>query len=247
MRRDETDKLAAKAAYRELSFPQKLGHIWLYHKWTILLSLTALLVLGSVIWRVTHRKDPVLYLAMINVSLGEELDAAVGPGFLDYAGFDREKQELLIYRDLYLAEETDVTTHRSAYATRIKLMASVEQKQMDLILMSRESYDVLSSQGYLLPVEELLSDAPELSEALTPLITENNVTIEDNSIEYQLREAEELVIVTESVGNALRLDTLPLFSGQFQEPLYLGVVANTPRRALCLDYLRYLLRAEPES
>ena len=214
MRRDETDKLAAKAAYRELSFPQKLGHIWLYHKWTLLLSLTALLVLGSVIWRVTHRKDPVLYLAMINVSLGEELDAAVGPGFLDYAGFDKEKQELLIYRDLYLAEETDVTTHRSAYAT---------------------------------PVEELLSDAPELSEALTPLITENDVTIEDNSIEYQLREAEELVIVTESVGNALRLDTLPLFSGQFQEPLYLGVVANTPRRALCLDYLRYLLQAEPES
>ena len=229
MRRDETDKVAALEAYRELPFRQKLTHIWLYYKWPILLSLTALVVLGSVIYRITHKKEPVLYLAMI------------------YAGFDAEKQELLVYRDLYLAEETDVTTHRSAYATRIKLMASVEQKQLDLILMSRESYDVLSSQGYLLPVEELLTEAPELSEALTPLITENDVTIEDNSIEYQLREAEELVIVTESVGNALRLDTLSLFSGQFQDPLYLGVVANTPRRSLCLDYLRYLLEADTES
>ena len=247
MRRDETDKVAAREAYRELPFRQKLTHIWLYYKWPILLSLTALVVLGSVIYRITHKKEPVLYLAMINVSIGEELDAAVTRDFLDYAGFDAEKQELLVYRDLYLAEETDVTTHRSAYATRIKLMASVEQKQLDLILMSRESYDVLSSQGYLLPVEELLTEAPELSEALTPLITENDVTIEDNSIEYQLREAEELVIVTESVGNALRLDTLPLFSGQFQDPLYLGIVANTPRRSLCLDYLRYLLEADTES
>ena len=244
MRRDETDKLAAKAAYRELSFPQKLGHIWLYHKWAILLSLTALIIRGSLIYRAIHKKEPVLYLAMINVSVGDKLETAITRGFLDHAGFDPEKQELLTYQDLYLAEETDVTTHRSAYATRIKLMASVEQKQLDLILMSRESYDVLSSQGYLLPVEELLEGAPELAEALSPLIVENDVTVEDNSIEYQLREAEELIIVTESVGNALRLDTLPLFSGQFQDALFLGVVANTPRREVCLDYLGYLLEAD---
>lgn len=245
MRRDEADKLAAKAAYRKLPFRQKLAHIWLYHKWAILLSLAALVVLGSVIYRVTHKKETVLYLALINVSLGDKLETVMTRDFLDDAGFDAQKQELLLYRDLYLAKDTDETTHPSAYASRIKLMASVEQKQMDLILMSRESYNVLSSQGYLLPVEELLEGAPELSEALTPLITENDVILEDNSIEYQLREAEELVIKTESVGNALRLDNLPLFSGQFQDPLYVGVVANTPRRDACLDYLRYLLEADP--
>ncbi len=240
MNRTEKDFKDARAAYRQLTFPQKLAHIWLYHKWPIILGLTALIILGSVVYRILTKKDPVLYLAMINVSLNSELEEAVTVGFLNGAGFDADRQEVLLYQDLYLAEDTDETTHRSAYATRIKLMASVEQQQLDLILMSGQSYDILSSQGYLLPMEELLKEEPELAEALSPFITENEVTIEDNEIEFQLREAEEHVVVTESAANALRLDSFPLFAGQFADPLYLGVVANTPRRDVCLNYLRYL-------
>lgn len=241
MNRAEKDFRDARAAYRELSFPQKLAHIWLYHKWPIILGLTALVILVSVAYRILTKKESVLYLAMINVSVNSELEEAMTVGFLNDAGFDADRQELLIYRDLYLSEDTDVTTHRSAYATRIKLMASVEQQQLDLILMSAQSYDILSSQGYLLPVEELLNGEAELAEALAPIVTANEVTIEDNEIEYQLREAEEHIVVTETVTNAFRLDALPLFAGQFEAPLYLGVVANTPRRAVCLRYLRYLL------
>ena len=240
MNRAEKDFKDARAAYRQLTFPQKLAHIWLYHKWPIILGLTALIILGSVVYRILTKKDPVLYLAMINVSLNSELEEAVTVGFLNGAGFDADRQEVLLYRDLYLAEDTDETTHRSAYATRIKLMASVEQQQLDLILMSGQSYDVLSSQGYLLPMEELLKEEPELAEALSSNIMENEVTIEDNEIEFQLREAEEHIVVTESVANALRLDSFPLFAGQFEDPLYLGVVANTPRRDTCLNYLQYL-------
>lgn len=246
MNRSEQDYKTARAAYKQLSPRQKAAHIWLYHKWPILLGLTALVILGSVIYRVLTKKEPVLYLAMVNAAVNSELEEAMTLGFLNDAGFDPERQELLIYRDLYLTEDMDVATHRSAYATRIKLMASVEQRELDLILMSRQSYDILSSQGYLLPVEELLGEAPELREVLAPILTENAVTIEDNEIEYQLNEAEEHVVVTESVVNALRLDSLPLFAGQFEDPLYLGIVANTPRRTVCLDYLRYLLQAEPE-
>ncbi len=242
MNRAEKDFRDARAAYRQLSFRQKLAHIWLYHKWPIILGLTALVIIGSVVYRILTKKDPVLYLAMINVSVNSQLEEAMTVGFLNDVGFDADRQELLIYRDLYLAEETDVTTHRSAYATRIKLMASVEQQQLDFILMSGQSYDILSSQGYLLAVEELLKEEPALAEALAPIVTENEVTVEDNEIEYQLREAEEHIVVTETVANAFRLDALSLFAGQFEDPLYLGVVANTPRRAVCLSYLRYLLK-----
>lgn len=243
MNRSEKDYRDARAAYRQLPLRQKLGHIWLYHKWPILLSLTAVLVLGSVIYRVLTRKEPVLYLALVNVAVGSELEQPLTEGFLEAAGFDPARQALQLYPDLYLARETDEQTHRSAYATRIKLMASVEQQQLDLILMSGESYGILSSQGYLLPVAELLEQAPELTDALAPLITENEVTLEDNDIEYQLGEAAEHRVVTETVANGLRLDPLPFFAARFEEPLYLGIVANTPRRGVCLDFLRYLLAA----
>lgn len=73
MNRTEKDFKDARAAYRQLTFPQKLAHIWLYHKWPIILGLTALIILGSVVYRILTKKDPVLYLAMINASLNSEL------------------------------------------------------------------------------------------------------------------------------------------------------------------------------
>lgn len=244
MNRAEKDAQDAREAYRKLPFGQKLRHIWLYHKWPILLGLAALLILGSVVHRALTKKEPVLYLALVNVSIGSELQAPLTTGFLESAGFDADRQELLLYRDLFVSEQTNETNHRSAYASRIKLMASVEQKQLDLLLMSGESYDILSAQGYLLPIEALRIDAPASKIALASLITENDVTLEDNSIEYQLGEAEEHRVVSESVANALRIDSLPMFAGRFQEPVYLGVVANTPRRDACVRFLEYLLGSE---
>lgn len=244
MNRSEKDYRDARAAYRQLPLRQKLGHIWLYHKWPILLSLTAVLVLGSVIYRVLTRKEPVLYLALVNVAVGSELEQPLTEGFLEAAGFDPARQALQLYPDLYLARETDERTHRSAYATRIKLMASIESRQLDALLMSRQAYDILSARGYLLPLETLCAGEPGLLQELEPLLAQSEVILADNGIDYLLDEAESHRTETETVVNGLRLDSLPLFAEAFSEPLYLGFVANTPRSAACLDYLRYLLQAE---
>ena len=100
----------------------------------------------------------------------------------------------------------------------------------------------------LLALPELLSAAPELSEATAPLLTENAVVLEDNTIEWQLHETEQHVIRTEQAVNGLRVTDLPRFaSSGFSEEVYLGVLANTPRSAACLEYLRYLTAVETQS
>ena len=48
----EKEKAAHKAAFKAMSPAQKAEHIFTYHKWTILLILLILLILGSTI----HRK-----------------------------------------------------------------------------------------------------------------------------------------------------------------------------------------------
>ncbi len=245
MKRTREEKAAARSRFRQLPFRKKAEHIFIYYKWYILLGLLLLVILGSAVHRYATRKDRVLYLGLTNVSVGAELEQTLGADYLADRGLDPARAEVFFYRDLFLSEEAEGEAHKAAYASRVKLMASVNNQQMDILLMSRRAYDILSGQGYLLALPELLSDAPELSAAAAPLFTENAVILEDNAIAWQLNEAEAHEIKTAPAVNGLRVTDLPCFAGAgFSEEVYLGVLANTPRRAACQDYLRYLLEAD---
>ena len=98
----------------KLSEKEKAAH---YHKWTILLVLVALIVLGSIIHRQLTQKKPVLYLAVINVSFGEDVQKSLTEDFVTGAGFDERRQEVYLYRDLYLSEDADTLNHEYAYAS----------------------------------------------------------------------------------------------------------------------------------
>lgn len=243
MSRNDTDRIAAKASFRQLSFPQKLAHIWLYNKWFFILGAAALIAVGTFIHRELTKKEPVLYMAWVNTVVGSQLEEALGPGYVKAAALDPEKQEVLFYRELYLAEDDAMDAHRAAYAARIKLMASIEEKQLDLVLMSRAAWDILSGNGYLL---ELPGTLP-LPAGMEALLRENAVIQQDNELEYLLNEAESHEVVTVQAANALELTELPLFrDAGFDQPVYLGVLVNSPRLDRCGEYLAYLLDAESE-
>ena len=240
MKLSEKEKAALKAAFRAMGPGEKLGYVWEYYKWPILLGLVALLVLGSALHRNLTKKEPVLYLAMANVALGEDLQRDLTEGYLLEAGLGEKRQEVYLYLDLYLSDNADTLNHEYAYASKMKLMGAVSAQKLDLVLMNREAWDLLSRGGYLLEL-----DSAGFSEALLPFLRENEVILSDNSIEYQLGEASEQIVETRTAANALEVVAFPVFaSAGFPEPVYLGLVANSPRTAACLDYLSYLISEE---
>lgn len=240
MKLSEKEKAARKAAFRAMGPGEKLGYVWEYYKWPILLGLLLLLVLGSALHRNLTKKEPVLYLAMANVALGEDLQRDLTEGYLLEAGLDEKRQEVYLYLDLYLSDNADTLNHEYAYASKMKLMGAVSAQKLDLVLMNREAWDLLSRGGYLLEL-----DSAGLSEAFLPFLRENEVILSDNSIEYQLGEASEQIVEIRTAANALEVVAFPVFaSAGFPEPVYLGLVANSPRTAACLDYLSYLISEE---
>ncbi len=242
MRRSEQEKAANRAAFQSLSPAAKAEHIWIYYKWFIILGIAALVIVGSVVYRVLTKKNPVVYMAWFNTVVGADLEQEIGPGFIRWKGLDPERNEVLVYRELYLAENDALDAHRAAYAAKIKLMAATEQKQLDLVLMSQEAWNILSEGGYLLDLQKSFSLPP----ALAACLSENRVILEDNTIEYELNEADELIIRTEPARNALEVSGLPMFrAAGFSEPLYLGIIANSPRQDVCMDYFQYLLEPVP--
>ena len=230
----EKEKAAHKAAFQAMSPAEKAEHIFTYHKWTILLVLLILLVLVSTLHRHLTQKKPVLYMAVLNVSFGEDMEKRLTEDFLTKTGSDTRRQEVYLYRDLYLSEDADALNHEYAYASKMKLSSAITAGMLDIVLMHREAYDIFSRQGYL-------AELTSLPDEFTPFLTKNEVVLSDNSEEYLLGNAEEEQIVTETVSNSLAVSSLPLFRyAGFDGDLYLGVVSNSPRQKEAATYFRYL-------
>ena len=236
MKLSPEERRQRREMFRQLSRAKKLEHIWLYYKAPILLTILALGILLSGVYRAATKKEPVVYLAYLNVSVGEDMEARLTEDYLTCRGLNPKRNEVRLYRNLYLSEDPDASDHEYAYASRMKLLAAVNSRQLDLVLMNREAYDLCSASGYLLDLSDILDSA---------CLTANQVILEDNAVEYNLNAAQEYTAVTETVYNALELTQLSAFQeAGFSDSVYIGIIANTPRLPESLDYLDYLISTD---
>ena len=172
---------------------------------------------------------------MINVSVGEDMEKQLTADFLTAAGRDARRQEIYLYRGLYLSENADTLNHEYAYASKMKLTGAISARKLDLALMNREAYDILSRNGYLLDL------SAQVDSRASALLTANEVVLSNNSLEVLLGEAEQEQCVTETVSNALAVGTLPVFQNAgFDGELYLGVIGNSPRPVEAAAYLSFV-------
>ena len=238
MKLSENERTAHRDAFRQMNLTEKLEYIYTYFKWPIILAIVAAVVLCSAVYRFMTQKDVVLYAAYVYVSVGTDLEARLSGDYLTAANLDDKKHEVFFYRDLYLSKDPAAEDHEFAYASRMKLMATAADEELDLVLLNREAYDILSRSGYLMVLDGLLP------EALEPHLTTNAVVLDDNAIDYNLGNAEEYWEVTEDVINAIDVTTLPLFrQAGFPDAVYLGIIGNTPRLEACVKYCEYLASA----
>ena len=240
MKDKETEAL--KKRLEEMTFSEKVKYFFSYYTPHFLLCVLAAFILISGIIYQVRKKNAVLCLAFANTSVGSVMESRLTDGFLEDAGFSRHRNEVILYKDLYLSADASPENHEYAYASQLKLMASIEAKKLDLVLMNREAYDYLSRRGFLLDLTELLS-APDSAAAqdLAPFITENEVTISDNSVDNLLGNTDELLIQTAAVSNGILVNDLPAFrDAGFPADVWLGIIANTSHRDTVLQYLQFL-------
>ncbi|MBR3560337.1 MAG: hypothetical protein IKN81_02215 [Oscillospiraceae bacterium] len=236
------ERAIRRDGFRKMDFRQKLDYIFTYYKLPIFLGVVALVIVCSTVHRQITKKEAVLYTAFINVSVGDALEDTLTTQFVARSGESVRKNEVYLYRDLYLSDDASFVNHEYAYASRLKLLGAINAKKLDLVLMNREGYDILSQNGYLMDFPELLGGDASLRQRLAPYLTENTVILEDNAIEFNLNEAESYQAVTEDVVNAIEVSGLPAFqSAGFPDAVFLGVIANSARTEWALRYLDYLL------
>lgn len=219
-----------------------IQHILAYYKFPLVILCLFLYFIGWNIHRHLTHKDTLLYTALVNVNAGETLAGQLNQGFMDYLQADASKTTLQFYSGLYLTDNEWSEWHEYTYASRIKILAAIEGKLLDVVLMNREAFDAFSQNGYLLDLDSFLSTQdPELYQALQPSLISNVVVLEDNADDMVLDASLSYAAVTETHCFGLDLSRCPYIKqAGFEDTVYLGILANTPRTDTTLSYLWYL-------
>lgn len=221
---------------------KRVQHILAYYKFPLAVLCILLYFIGrNVYGHFTHR-DVLLYTALVNVNIGGTLTGQLGADFTAWLGADASKHETRLYTGLYLTDDELNEWHEYTYASRMKILAAIEGKTMDVVLMNREAFDAFSQSGYLHDLDSFLSaEDPDLYRALESALVSNIVILEDNADDMVLDDSISYSAVTQEHRFGLDLSESP-FIGQagFGDTVYLGIVANTPRADAVMSYLRYL-------
>lgn len=137
---------------RSLHGRKRLDHIWTYYKMPIILAVIVVYIIAYIGYRQATRKEEVLYLAMVNVSAGEELTGELTDGFLAQQGLTGGREDVYLYNGLLLSENAD---QQYVYASRMKILGALAADQLDVVLMDAEARDAFLQEGYLADLRTL--------------------------------------------------------------------------------------------
>lgn len=194
---------------------KKLEYLWAYYKLPIFAVLVVLYIVGYLCYRQATKKETVLYTALVNVSAGQELTEQLSTDFLEYLDLSTRKNEVVLLNGLPLTESDEVDREYT-YASEMKLLASMDAEQLDVVLFDAEARDAFVRNEYLCDLASLVREADlTLYEQLAPYFIQDGTCL-DVSFASCIQQAG--------------------LSGE----VYLGVVANTPRTGAVIQYLRYL-------
>ena len=244
MRINRTD-ISNKCVWKTLHGKEKIQYLLDYYKLQIIMILILLYIIIYIIYGFFTHKEPILYLAFVNVNPSQTLTTELTEGYLDHSKINSKSNDLKLYTGLYLTNDPNNQYLEYTYASQMKIIASVDNETLDIVFMNKEAFDAFSQSGYLCNLEELLKqDSSSLYNELKPYLVDNLIILEDNAIEVSLDDSIPYQAKTEIHPYGLNLSkngSAPSFAN-FNDTVYLGIIKNSPRKDHALEYIEYLLQ-----
>ncbi len=235
-------KIIRNEKLKTLKGKKKIQYIWDYYKLPLVILGILLYIFGYISYNRFSYKDTILYMALVNVNAGETLTKELSTDFLDYQNLNPSKNKLELYTGLYLTDNEQSDYYPYTYASRIKILATIDGKLLDVVLMNKEAFDAFSQNGYLYDLEELLCQTDSLLyHTVQSDLATNIFILEDNAAECQLDPSVSYYALTEEHYYGMDLSRTEFIgSAGFKEPVYLGIIANSPHVDTAIAYIKYL-------
>lgn len=224
-----------KTKLSEMTAKERIGYIWDYYKWYILLAIVGVIVVITIIRNLTSRKEDVLYVLMVNADtlINEEEPSDIFDEFLIGEGYDPAKEEILVNTSIrYLGGGAASDIYGMQAMTTI-----LGSGTSDVCVMDEEVYTMEASEGAFLPVQFYLSE--EELETLSDRI----LWVESDPDIQSIAEAGE----DEGKGTLYARGIRLTGENDWESELYgdripvVGIAASSERPELSAKLVRYLL------
>lgn len=205
--------------FRLLNRAEKIGYIWDYYRFHILVFLIISGILISFVHNRFTQKDPLLFTAFVNVSVSEHLKEAFTNATLEREGFDTKNYEVYLYENIYISDDVPKEDRQYEYASRLKTIAAINAKQLDTVIMDQRAFDIFSTNGYLW-------DLTKLDSSLKYLYSEHLISSEKS----------------QDKNTGFLLTGCPIFKkAGLTEPIFFGIVKNSEHVDLALAQFNTVL------
>ena len=204
------------ARLREMTFKEKLQHIWEYYRLHLMVLVVILIIAGSLIniWLINPRQKTVLFVAWnAGFAIQEQLTAVAD--VLAEGIVENTKKET-VEVSLFFAPEGDP---QSEMANTMRLTAMVAAGAIDVFILDNELLIEYTERGLIQPVEEMLGGLRTADPVVYAEV--------DERLAYVLHTSEEKNPEGRLMG--VRISNSPLLSelGINQEELWFCVSASS--------------------
>lgn len=199
----------------------KLIYIWDYYRFKIAFAIIGIVILVSIINSVANNTEKDLYIGFVNVSMGSDLKKYL---------LEDTALEIASYEDLLLADTSTGQNIEYSLASQVKILGSIEAKQLDIVILDEDSFGAFAQNGYLLDIKDYIdSNCPSIKNELEEHYVKNvDLTNEENPVELNF---------------GINLISNPKVNdAAFNGNIYLAIIKNTERNEAINKYLYYLFQ-----
>ena len=145
-----------KNTMKELTWKERLQHLWEYYKWFGIGALVIIAMIVSIVVSVTQNSKEMLYSGVcINLSMTDEGSAYVTDGWFAKLEGDQKKQQTELI-PMALNSGANALTDIEMSSSE-KLIAMITSGELDYMLMDASSLTYAGNNGMMAPLDEFLS------------------------------------------------------------------------------------------
>ncbi len=241
-----------REALKDAGFKKKFRYFLDYYKWYVIISVLAVILVGTFIYEIVTQRENMFYAVHLN-SVARESSEEFTQKFAEYAGIDMEKYNVILDSNMTITFDS---YSESVAASAQKLAAYLAAGDLDVMVSAGRMFADYANSDCFYDLREILT--PQQLEKYEPyfyyvdwtMVEKRNAmssNLEDvSNLEYpdpsKPEEMERPVPVAIYVNSSKALADSYYFQDNEDGSLAIGVFGNTGRLETALKYIDYLLQ-----
>lgn len=142
---------------KDLTFGEKIAHLWEYYKWFAIVGIALIVATVSVVFSVIENSKELVYGGkIVNLAISEEGERYLKEGWFEAQNGDSSSQRIEL-ETLLIANLDETAYNESSAAAATKLITTVSMGEVDYVLADLDTIIYLGREGSFSPLEDVFT------------------------------------------------------------------------------------------